>query len=36
MLSCQPINGGMSPEYYAKDGYYTRTMSSHDRWEGTP
>ena len=35
MLSCQPINGGMSPEYYAKDGYYTRTMSSHDRWEGT-
>lgn len=34
MLSCQPINGGMSPEYYAKDGYYTRTMSEHDRWEG--
>ena len=35
MLSCQPINGKMSPEYYAKDGYYTRTKSEHDRWEGT-
>lgn len=34
MLSCQPINGKMSPDYYAKDGYYTRTMTAHDRWEG--
>ena len=24
----------MSPDYYAKDGYYTRTMSEHDRWNG--
>ena len=35
MLNCKPINGGMSPEYYAKDGYYTRTNTEHDRWEGT-
>lgn len=35
MLNCQPISGGMSPDYYAKDGYYTRTQTEHDRWEGT-
>ena len=25
----------MSPDYYAKDGYYTRTNTEYDRWEGT-
>jgi conjugative relaxase-like TrwC/TraI family protein len=35
MLNCSPISGGMSPDYYAKDGYYTRTGTEHDRWEGT-
>jgi len=35
MLSCHAIGAGMSPDYFAKDGYYTRTNTEHDRWEGT-
>lgn len=35
MLSCHAIGAGMSPDYFAKDGYYTRTNTAHDRWEGT-
>lgn len=34
MLSCHPISGAMSPDYFAKDGYYTRTNTEHDKWEG--
>lgn len=35
MLSCQAVSGKMPPDYYARDGYYTRTTTEHDRWEGT-
>ena len=35
MLSCSTISSKMPIDYFAKDGYYTRDNTAHDRWEGT-
>ena len=35
MLSCHAIGAGMSPDYWAKDDYYTRTDTERDVWVGT-
>lgn len=34
MLSCQAVAAGMDPQYFARDGYYTRQMSVNDLWMG--